>query len=225
MPNDEKRHALVLGSSGAVGKELVTRLNEEKVFTKIHMPLRNTQAFEKSKKCSPYPFDHFYYPQRMQDHMDDFFYCFGSTLRNAGTKELFRDLEISIAHRALVVAKQLKVKRFFLVSSKGSHPDSWTFYLKVKAEVEKILLDHKYQALFIYRPSLLLTHRKDFRFGEYMAQKTLSPLSPVLQSYFGRIAPVRTTQLADAILADARSTQEGVFIRENKQILELAGVH
>jgi hypothetical protein len=57
---------------------------------------------------------------------------------------------------------------------------------------------------------------------ELMAQKTLGPMHKLLQRYFPSSAPVQAEQIAKAMLSDALSSEEGVFIRENKQIIELA---
>ncbi len=216
-----KRHAFILGGTGAVGQQLLRQLVDSDKFSKIHLPLRKELDF-KSKKIISYPFEKFFRPWELDQTITDFFYCFGSTLKQSGSLEAFKDLELSVAHQALVVAKQVQARRFYLVSAKGVDPQSYYGYLRVKSEVEKVLKDHLFQAFYVYRPSLILTPRKELRMMELVAQKVLSPIRSPLQNYLPKSAPVSAEQIAKAMVLDAISGDEGSFIRENKQIIELA---
>lgn len=218
-----KRHAFILGATGAVGQQLLRHLVDSDKFSKIHLPLRRELDL-KSKKIVSYPFEKFFKPWELDQNISDFFYCFGSTLKQAGSLEAFRDLELSIAHQALVVAKQVQARRFYLVSAKGVEPQSYYAYLRVKSEVEKVLKDHLFQAFYVYRPSLILTPRRELRVMELVAQKILSPLRSPLQNYLPQSAPVSAEQIARAMVFDALSGEEGSFIRENKQIIELSKI-
>ncbi len=218
-----KRHAFILGGTGAVGQQLLRHLTDSDKFHQLHVPARRALAMEHAK-IRHYPFDEFYRPWQLDHEVTDFFYCFGSTLKKAGDKDKFRELELHTAHQALVVAKQTGVRHLYLVSAQGVAPHSWLHYLRVKAEVEKILKDHLFHAFFIYRPSLLLAPREELRVGELVAQKTLSPLTGVLQRYLPTRAPVQADQVARAMMADALKGDEGLFVRENRQIIELASL-
>ncbi|MBY0516676.1 MAG: hypothetical protein K2P81_07205 [Bacteriovoracaceae bacterium] len=221
MAGPGKRHAFILGGTGAVGQQLLRHLVDSDKFTKIHAPTRRPLGIE-HKKIIPHEYSEFFKPWQLDVAVNDFFYCFGSTLKKAGDHDKFREIELHTAHEALVVAKQTGVRRFYLVSSQGVSPQSMVFYLRVKAEVEKILKDHYFQAFFIYRPSLLLSPRPEVRMGELIAQKLLKPLTAPLQRYLPSKAPVQADQVARAMLTDAIKGDEGLFIRENRQIIELA---
>lgn len=224
MGNAGKRHALILGATGAVGQQLLRRLVESDKFTKIHAPSRRDLGIE-HKKIIPHPFEEIYKPWKLDVQITDFFYCFGSTLKAAGSNEEFRRLELSIAHEALLVAKQTGVKRFYLVSAQGVAPHSMIPYLRTKAEVEKILKNHTFQSFFLYRPSLLITERQELRVGELVVQRALRPALPLLQRYMSARAPVKVEQVAQAMLVDALKGEEGMFVRENRNIIELASLN
>ncbi len=216
-----KRQAFILGATGAVGQQLLRQLVDSDKFSKLHVPLRSDLNL-KSKKIHQYPFETFFRPWELDQNVTDFFYCFGSTLKEAGSPEAFKDLELSVAHQALVVAKQIQARRFYLISAKGVDPQSFSAYLRLKSEVEKVLKDHLFQSFYIYRPSLILTPRKELRLMELMAQKCLSPLKSPLQNYLPNSAPLSAEQIAKAMVFDALSGEEGSYIRENKQIIELS---
>jgi uncharacterized protein YbjT (DUF2867 family) len=216
-----KRSAFILGATGAVGQQLMRYLCDSEKFSQIHAPTRKLITIE-HKKISHYPFQNFYKPWELEAGVTDFFYCFGSTLKKAGSQEKFKEMELSMAHQALVVAKQTGARRFYLVSARGVEPNSMYFYLKIKSEVEKILKDHLFQGLFIYRPSLILAPREELRVMELIAQKTMWPVRNILQKYTPSISPVSAEQIARAMMTDALSGDEGVFHRENRQIIELS---
>lgn len=223
MGQGGKRHAFILGGSGAVGQQLLKRVLELDKFSKVHAPTRRDLGVS-HKKLVSHPFDSLYKPWQLDVQVSDFFYCFGSTLKKAGDKQQFRELELSVAHEALVVAKQTGAQRFYLVSAQGVAPNSVIHYLKVKAEVEKILKNHSFRAFFLYRPALLIAPRPEVRLGELVAQRTLRPVMPLLQRYWPTRAPVEANQVAKAMLVDALKGDEGLYVRENKNIIELAQV-
>lgn len=223
MGQGGKRHAFILGGSGAVGQQLLKRVLELDKFSKVHAPTRRDLGVS-HKKLVSHPFDSLYKPWQLDVQVSDFFYCFGSTLKKAGDKQQFRELELSVAHEALVVAKQTGAQRFYLVSAQGVAPNSAIHYLKVKAEVEKILKNHSFRAFFLYRPALLIAPRPEVRLGELVAQRTLRPVMPLLQRYWPTRAPVEANQVAKAMLVDALKGDEGLYVRENKNIIELAQV-
>lgn len=223
MSGHGKRHAFILGGTGAVGQQLLRYLVESDKFSKVHVPTRRALPLE-TKKIVTYDFADLFRPWQLDVQVTDFFYCFGSTLKKAGDQEKFRDLELRVAHEALVVAKQMGARRFYLVSAQGVAPHSWVPYLRVKAEVEKVLKDHFFQAFFIYRPFLLLAPRPELRLGELCAQKALGPMAGILQRYLPKRAPVQADQVARAIMSDVTKGDEGMFVRENHQIIELASL-
>lgn len=216
-----KREAFVIGASGATGTELLQLMVNDKSYSTIHVPHRKTLKVE-SAKIKTYEFEKIYEPWEIKAQVDDLFYCFGSTQDKAGGKDAFADLEIKVAHQVLWLAKELKVKNFYLVSAKGIKPHLLKGYFKVKAEVEKIIKDHQFNSLYIYRPSLLLTNRDERRVLEFMAQKISAPVAPWWQRYWPGNAPVRVDQLAKTMLYDAQHSENGIHIRENKNILELS---
>ncbi len=223
MGQGNKRNAFILGATGAVGQQLLRLLVDSEKFAKIHAPARRDLPFE-HKRLVRHPFEALYQPWNLDGSVSDFFYCFGSTLKQAGDKQRFRELELSVAHEARLVAKQMGAQRFFLVSAQGVDPHSLFFYLRVKAEVEKVLKDHLFRGFYVYRPSLLIAQRPEVRLGELVAQRTLRPLLPWLQRYAPGRSPVRAAQVAHAMLTDSLKAEDGFFVRENRQIIELASL-
>jgi uncharacterized protein YbjT (DUF2867 family) len=216
-----KRHALIVGASGAVGQQLLQQLISSPLYEMIHAPVR-TELNHSDSKLKTYPFHQFLFEANEVLRVDDIFYCFGSTQKKAGSREKFRNIELSVAHALQLLAKRCQVQRFFLISSHGVDPASMFAYLRVKADVEKIIQDHHFHNLFIYRPQLIIAKRDEFRMGEAIAQFFMKPIKGLFQRFFPEYAPVSALQIAQAMMSDAQGQDQGLMIRENKNIIELA---
>ena len=97
MSAANKRHAFILGATGAVGQQLLRHLVDSDKFSKVHVPTRRKLSIE-HKKIVNYDFAEFYRPWKLDAQLTDFFYCFGSTLKKAGDQDKFRELELRVAH-------------------------------------------------------------------------------------------------------------------------------
>lgn len=64
-----------------------------------------------------------------------------------------------------------------LVSSVGADSKSSNFYLALKGEVEDYLVKRNIPSITIFRPSLLLGNRKEFRVGEIISTLFMKPLA------------------------------------------------
>lgn len=104
------------------------------------------------------------------------FCSIGTTIKKAGSQEEFfridHDLVIGIARWV----KNLGATRFLYVSALGADSQSSVFYNKVKGQVEAGLKELDFELLGLFRPSLLLGDRKEFRFGEMVATVFMKPL-------------------------------------------------
>ena len=67
-------------------------------------------------------------------------------------------------------------KKYLLVSSVEQTRSS-NFYLKLKGEIERDIAAISFQSIHIFRPSMLLGKRNEFRFGEPAGKGLMKPLS------------------------------------------------
>ncbi|HMR58385.1 MAG TPA: oxidoreductase, partial [Cyclobacteriaceae bacterium] len=89
------------------------------------------------------------------------------------------------------------------------------FYNQVKGEVEEAIRNLSFQALHIFRPSLLLGNRKEQRSGEDAAKifyKIFGALIP--QKYKG----IEAVKIARAMLVEAKSEKQGLFTHESAEL-------
>lgn len=130
--------------------------------------------------------------------------CLGTTLRRAGSREGFRQVDFDYVLAFAAAAQRAGAKHVVVVSSLGANPKSSVFYNRVKGEMEEALFALGLPAVTVVRPSLLLGKREEMRIGERMAM----PLSRFLPLRWRGIgADVVAGALRDLALSPASGTR------------------
>lgn len=139
----------------------------------------------------------------------------GTTIRKAGSKERFREVDHDLPLGIATLGRDEGARHFLLVSALGADPRSAVFYSRTKGLLEASIRGLGYPSLTILRPSLLLGARQETRVAEELG-KRLSFLAPA------RYKPVTATNVARALLACALAAEPGVRIVESAAIPSLA---
>lgn len=213
------RVAMVLGSTGLVGRELVAQLLCEPAYARVVTPVRravspamNLESAQR-RRLDVRLVDF----ERLDQHADAFndvthmFCALGTTIRKAGSQEKFRHVDHDYPLAAARLGRQLGAMHYLLVSAIGASPTSRVFYNRVKGETERDIASVAYRSLTIVRPSLLLGYREEFRLGEQVA-KRLAWLTPA------KWAPVHARDVAAALVASASADQPGTRVIESADI-------
>ncbi len=214
-----KRSILIAGATGLVGSAVVDLATADPRFGRVitwgRRSLPNVPGLE---HWGPGPND--LIEGLKAERVDAVICCLGTTMRNVkGDKQAFlhvdHDLVVALARWA-----QGTDTRFCLVSALGAHPRSAFFYNRVKGDVEMELQRMAFQALHIFRPSILDGPRKENRPGERLGLAAMKFLAPLLPAS-SRPMPYRT--LAKALLNTAAGTDGGLHIHTTAAIKALAG--
>lgn len=201
--------AIVIGATGAVGKDLVEELLSRRECEKIITFTRRSLDI-KSEKIESYIIDF----DRPSDwaHLvkgDVLFSALGTSLKQAGSKEaqyrIDHDYQLSFAK----AARENGVPHVVLVSSLGANLSSSIFYLKLKGLIERDVESLQFPQLSILRPpSLIRKHAK--RPAETVSVK-LFQLANAL-GLFKTMAPVPTEAVARKMADLGLETKKGVEI-------------
>jgi uncharacterized protein YbjT (DUF2867 family) len=136
--------------------------------------------------------------------------CLGTTLRQAGSEQAFREVDVDAVLAFARAAKAAQAQRFVVVSSVGADPQSKNFYLRTKGEMEQALMGVGFPSLDILQPSVLLGWRAEIRPLEILASAIMPLVNPLLigkrEPYRG--IPART--VAAAMVGVARTGRRGV---------------
>ena len=201
--------AIVIGATGAVGKDLVEELLSRREYEKIITFTRRPLDI-KSEKIESYIIDF----DRPSDwaHLvkgDVLFSALGTSLKQAGSKEaqyrIDHDYQLSFAK----AARENGVPHMVLVSSLGADQSSSFFYMKLKGLIERDVEALQFPQLSILRPpSLIRKHAK--RPAETVSVK-LFQLANAL-GLFKTLAPVPTEAVARKMADLGLETKKGVEI-------------
>jgi uncharacterized protein YbjT (DUF2867 family) len=207
--------ALLAGSTGLVGSELLKQLDDSSRYSKIICLVR---------KDSPPAVGKVQYLQvdfdNLESHAkelaaDDVFCCLGTTMKKAGSKGAFRTVDYHYPVQLAKICKANGARQFLMVSALGANHNSSIFYNKVKGEAEDAISSVGYRSVHLLRPSLLLGPRKETRFGEDAAKiffKIFSFLVP--KKYKG----IEAATVARAMISLAAREEAGIFFHESFQL-------
>ena len=215
--------AVVLGATGLTGNSLVTLLLHDKRFSKVKVLLR-TPSLKQRPGLEPVIVD-FDDTESLETALqgDVLFCCIGTTIAKAGTKENFRKVDFEIPVRCATIARRQGMKQFLLVSAVGANPTSVTFYSRVKGETEKAIESLGFPACHIFRPSVLLGARQEFRLGEWIGKFLILVFYFLLQGSWRKYRPIKAVNVAKAMINVACNTTSGTHVYESDAIKELAG--
>jgi len=210
----ENRVALVAGSTGLIGGQLLELLLSDTVYSKV-IALSRKPLLISHPKLENIIVE----ANEIKDHKDfqadDVFCCLGTTIKQAKSKEAFRKIDFDYPLELARSLKSNEAKQFLLVSALGANKNSGIFYNKVKGEVEEAIDKVGFASFHIFRPSLLIGPRKETRAGEDAAK--------LFYRIFGFMIPAKykgidSIKVARAMVSFAKENKTGIFIHESGEL-------
>ncbi|WP_350298898.1 NAD(P)H-binding protein [Peribacillus frigoritolerans] len=214
--------ALILGATGVVGTQLVKEMSNSNKYSEIHLLTRREMKFAEPK-CTGHVVDFDNLSQYAYlFNVTDVFICLGTTIKKAKSKEAFRKVDYDYIIEAAKMAKTSNVEKLLVITAMGANSKSKFFYSRVKGDVEGTLQHLELNTVHIFRPSLLLGEREEFRAGE----KISGLLSNFAKFVFvGPLRPYRAIEankVAAAMYAAAQTTAKGYHFYNSDEIEKLA---
>jgi len=216
--------ALVTGATGLVGNAIIRLLLSKDYYQKI-IVLARRELTIKDNRIVMVILNDFDKMEEIADQLNanDVYCALGTTLKQAGSKERFLQIDVEYPVRlAKIVRKQPSFEQFLMVTSHGADSDSPLFYNQVKGEVEDELIELKLDALKIFQPSLLLGYRDEFRFKEEVAKFFSAILSFFMIGTRTRLWTIRGTEVASAMYAIAIRRDPGLEKYHVRKMVQLA---
>lgn len=134
------------------------------------------------------------------------FSSLGTTIKQAGSKEKFYQVDHDLVIEFAMWAKKLGASKFLYVSAMGAQSNSSIYYNHVKGKTEEDLKSLQFPYLGLFRPSLLLGNRHEFRLGERIATIFMRPLNWLRIAK--DIQPIHDYQVAKSLVSVALSSSE-----------------
>lgn len=216
--------AVVIGATGLIGEQLVQELLQDTTFSKVVLLVRR-----------PLQLSHPKLEIRLVDFNDPsdlsaklgtgqaVFCCVGTTRNQVqGDKDAYRKIDYDIPVHTAQLASRQGFTQFLVVSAVGASAASGNFYLQLKGSMEEDVRAFSIRSIHIFRPSLLLGKRKEFRLGERIAQAILPVVSFLMPGSLRRYRAVQSKLVAKAMLVAARNAEPGTHTYEYDEIGYLA---
>jgi L-ascorbate metabolism protein UlaG (beta-lactamase superfamily)/uncharacterized protein YbjT (DUF2867 family) len=215
-----ERTALLFGASSQAGAELLPLLLGSEAYSGVTILVRTTLLIQHPKlKQFEVDFDdESSYANLLT--ADDVYYCMGCGTTN---KDAFVKVELDYTIEIAGEAFWNGGKQFIYLSAYGANENSRIFYLKIKGITEKALATLGYQALYIFRPSMLSGNKDHKR----ISQRVFALISQYFGFiFFGPLKNLKTLKaktLAEAMLNAALAERPGVSFYDAEQIRGASG--
>ncbi|MMZ44772.1 hypothetical protein D1872_63560 [compost metagenome] len=211
-----KRKAVVVGGTGLVGGYVVRELLVQKEYTRV-MVMGRRPLDIKHPKLEQALID-WEKPQKSTfalEGVDDVFCCLGTTMKKAGSKERFRQVDLDYPVLTAQLGKEAGAVQMLAISAMGADPDSRVFYNRTKGEAEEALAAIGLPALHLFRPSLILGARPERRFGEAAATVVMKALDGLMTGRLASYRAIPASFIARAMVRIALAQASGVHIYPN----------
>ena len=208
--------ALIFGSSGLVGKNLLNQILNNSNYSKIKIFVRSSLEIS-DQKVEIINTD-FKDLQKIKNLIigDDCFFCIGTTKKNSPDKNEYRRVELDLPKKIAQISKSNNVKSFIFVSSGFADPKNSGNYLKFKGLVEEEIKSLNFEKIGILRPSFLLGNRKENRVGEKIGIFIFKLLSPIFVGPIKKMKPIHSEKVAKAMIKIANENIQKTIFESNE---------
>ena len=199
--------ALIIGATGATGKDLVTQLLADDTYSEVHCFVRKPLTLT-HPKLHAHVVD-FETPEAWADLLrgDVAFSCLGTTLAVAGSKEAQWRVDYDYQYAFAEQCKANGVPTFVLISAAGAKAPSKLFYNRMKGQLEDAVKALGFPRLLIFQPSILIRSNSD-RGGENFTVKAFKFLNKL--GILKRYRPMPTSVLAEKMRKEVTIAPKGV---------------
>jgi uncharacterized protein YbjT (DUF2867 family) len=214
------KSALLFGASGLVGSELLNCLLNAPEYEKVIMIVRKPLGIKHAKvEEAVIDFGNLAGNKGLFK-VNDVFCCLGTTIKKAKSREAFKKVDVDYPLEIARLAKEMCAERFLVISSMGAGAGSSVFYSRMKGLLEEKLKEIGIKSLHIFRPSLLLGERKEFRLGERAAAFLTKGISFIFLGPLKKYKPISAKTVAQGMYKAAQSKEEGIHIYLSDEIAE-----
>lgn len=202
----KKLKALVIGATGATGRELVNTLINDEDFNQVSIFVRKAPDLEHEKlKIHIIDFNEIIKHKELIKG-DILFSSLGTTKKEAGGKQRQYIIDYTYQYEFAKIAAENGVDQLSLVSSIGANPKSFMFYPKMKGELESDVKKLKFKKIDIFQPPILIRQPEVIRKVEKKAISIIQKLNKlgILKSQ----QPLMVSNLAERMVKTAKTNSK-----------------
>lgn len=215
----EAKTATVIGATGLIGNHLLQLLSVDRNFDKIRILVRRPVKCEQNVEIRIIDFSD---EDAFRDGIDGssaVFCSVGTTQKKVnGDRIEYRKVDFDIPVNAAAFCAETGCPQFLFVSSVGANSNSSNFYLHLKGEVEDSVSKMPIPSISVFRPSMLIGRREEFRSGELLGKAIGVPLSFLFPSNY---RPISAFQVAESMIRVSEKNEPGFHIYHYTEMMGL----
>lgn len=214
--------ALIIGSTGLVGRHLLHQLCACQDFTNIVSFVRTPSGIHHPKIQEVIvDFEHLEdYKHHLQG--DVVFSCLGTAKSDTAELRNYYKMDYEYPVKIAWMAAENKVSQFHIVSTIGAAEKSSNSYLKIKGETEINISVIKFDSTHFYRPSMLEGKQDEKRPLKHLGLLAMKVVNPFLLGNAKKYRSIQAEDLAKAMIAQSLKHLEGTFYYESDEIQSIA---
>ena len=208
-----KNTAVIIGATGAVGREISNEILSGEYYDRIYILGRSSiNKLPDDSRLTKIiiDFENINFDTSILENAD-VFASLGTTIKIAGSKENQRKIDVDYTVNFSKLCEG-KVRSFNVVSAIGANSKSKNFYNSLKGELEDKLKVMNLGVLRIFQPSLLISKRDDKRFLEELFMKVSLIFQLVLKGKAKKYSPIEVSVLGREIVRFAiENKKQGTY--------------
>ncbi|HHX8442803.1 TPA: NAD(P)H-binding protein [Vibrio diabolicus] len=218
---DNNTCAIIAGATGLVGSKVITNLiNQSGVGTLYYLSRRPLDGvLDADNKLVPL-IDADLSIHQWDDNQPTptiGFICLGTTLKQAGSKDKLRRVDVDLVCKVAQQMKTIGVKRLAVVSSLGANSKSPSHYLACKGQMEQRIEAMGFEEIVFVRPGPLVGQRQSPRTDEKLVQTLFKVIRPFMLGKLSNFLPIRAEDVAKAMIYQLFSYQEDSVVYLQRQ--------
>lgn len=201
--------ALVIGSTGLVGTQLIHQLLDNTEYSEvISLGRRNSGITHPKLKEHIINFDK---PNSWKDLVkgDVLFSTMGTTIKTAGSQANQFRVDYTYQYQTAKIASENGVPVYVLVSSAGANSKSFIFYSQIKGKLEDDVKKLLFKTIHILQPGPLDGDRKEDRKAEKQSLKFIYFLNKI--GLLRKYRPIQGSEVARFMISAADKETSGVY--------------
>ncbi|MCG9699563.1 NAD(P)H-binding protein [Vibrio natriegens] len=217
---------IIAGASGLVGSKVITQLVSQPGIHTLYSLSRRplTDISDPEQKIVPMIDADLSILNWDEQHLtpEIGFICLGTTLKQAGSKENLRKVDVDLVTNVARQMKMIGVKRVAVVSSLGANSKSPSHYLACKGQMEANIEEMGFEEVVFVRPGPLVGQRTNPRNDEKIVQWIFRVIRPFMLGKLSNFIPIDAEVVAKAMIYQIFSYKEdSIIYLQRKEMLDL----
>ena len=219
------KKAVVIGGTGATGRQLVQQLLSSVDFQTVtsigRRPVLDGNEHEKLNDVVIPSMSQLHKTKDLWNGNDVFFNCIGTTRKKAGGAGQFVDIELGISRLAAKMASEANIPQASVISASGANHKAWSvdwihplLYTKTIGQKEQTLVaENEFKRVSIFRPGMLIRSMEESKLWDNI----LTSLGLGLQ-----VNVLSKGMIIDALkFSESNNSKKINYIEGNHAIIEL----